>query len=60
MPHAFRKGTFIALAMWFRRADAEQLRQKARRFRSMAVDDYDTPTSQRVLKIADDLEARLI
>jgi len=46
--------------MWFRRADAEQLRQKARRFCSMAVDDYDTPTSQRVLKIADDLEARLI
>ena len=44
--------------MWFRRADAEQLRQKARRFRSMVLDEDDTPISERLLLIADDLEAR--
>jgi hypothetical protein len=43
--------------MWFRRADAEQLREKARRFRSMVIDD-DTTVSHTLLRIADDLEAR--
>lgn len=44
--------------MWFRRADADQLRDKARRFRSMAIDDDDTPVSGKLLHIAAALEAR--
>jgi hypothetical protein len=44
--------------MWFRRADADELRGKARRFRHMAIDDDDTPVSARLLRIAADLDAR--
>jgi hypothetical protein len=43
--------------MWFRRADADHLREKAARFRSMAIEADDTPVSARLLQIADDLEA---
>src|SRR6185312_1855684 len=52
LPGRARQGRFIALGMWFRRADAEQLRQKARRFRSMVLDEDDTPISERLLLIA--------
>jgi hypothetical protein len=43
--------------MWFRRADAEYLREKARRFRCMAINDDDTPVSERLLQVAGELEA---
>jgi hypothetical protein len=43
--------------MWFRRADADHLREKARRFRCLAIDDDDTPISESLLQIANDLEA---
>jgi hypothetical protein len=42
--------------MWFRRADADYLREKARRFRCMAIDNDDTPVSERLLQVADELE----
>jgi hypothetical protein len=41
--------------MWFRRTDAEYLREKAHRFRCMAIDDDDTVVSERLLHIADEL-----
>jgi hypothetical protein len=44
--------------MWFRRADADTLRDKARRFRNMAILDDDTPVSARLLDIACELEAQ--
>lgn len=44
--------------MWFRRADAELLREKARRYRGMAIEGDDTHISARLLKLAEDLEAR--
>jgi hypothetical protein len=44
--------------MWFRRADAELLRDKAPRYRSMAIEGDDTYISERLLKLAADLEAR--
>jgi hypothetical protein len=43
--------------IWFRRADADHLLQKARWFRSIAIDDDDTPISDRLLEMAADLEA---
>ena len=44
--------------MWFRRADADYLREKARRFRAMAISDDDTPVSERLLQVANDLDAK--
>jgi hypothetical protein len=44
--------------MWFRRADAECLREKARRLRQEAINDDDTPVSARLLRIAHELEAQ--
>lgn len=44
--------------MWFRRADADNLREKARRFRNMAIVDDDTPVSAKLLRIAEALEAK--
>jgi|RhiMethySRZTD1v2_1073278.scaffolds.fasta_scaffold4107518_1 hypothetical protein len=43
--------------MWFRRA-ADDLREKARRLRDMAIVDDDTPVSARLLHIAKELEAK--
>jgi hypothetical protein len=43
--------------MWFRRADADYLREKARRFRDMAIVDDDTSVSERLLQVAKELEA---
>jgi hypothetical protein len=44
--------------MWFRRADAQNLRDKAHRFRCMAIEDDDTPISARLRQIADHLDTR--
>jgi hypothetical protein len=44
--------------MWFRRANAAYLREKARRYRSMAVEPWGTLVSARLLKRAAELEAR--
>jgi hypothetical protein len=47
----------VSSQMPYRRADAEYLREKARRFRRMAAEN-DTPLSPTLLQIANELDAK--